>query len=173
MTKKNNINKVKLTEHVTYLIEDSTIYLLLDESTITKEELNIVYKKISLIIEDKELSYINISGKKLEDNKTFFQDLGFTLSYYDVNTLNTIYSGTKDKKMYKCYGLMTKKDFLESMKESKKEIQNELPKIVTNSYSGFVSSMLLLIGGIILLCYFCVQGAIYLIKWEEFVYDIR
>lgn len=164
MTKKKEMKSEKLTDNVAYLIEDSTIYLLLNSNTITREELNIVYKKISLIIEDKELSYINISGKKLEDNKTFFQDLGFTLSYYDVNTLNTIYSGTKDKKMYKCYGLMTKKDFLESMKESKKEIQNELPKIVTNSNSGFVSSMLLLFGGIILLCYFCVQGAIYLVR---------
>ena len=164
MTKKKEMKSEKLTDNVAYLIEDSTIYLLLNSNTITREELNIVYKKISLIIEDKELSYINISGKKLEDNKTFFQDLGFTLSYYDVNTLNTIYSGTKDKKMYKCYGLMTKKDFLESMNESKKEIQNELPKIVTNSNSGFVSSMLLLFGGIILLCYFCVQGAIYLVR---------
>ena len=164
MTKKKEMKSEKLTDNVAYLIEDSTIYLLLNSNTITREELNIVYKKISLIIEDKELSYINISGKKLEDNKTFFQDLGFTLSYYDVNTLNTIYSGTKYKKMYKCYGLMTKKDFLESMKESKKEIQNELPKIVTNSNSGFVSSMLLLFGGIILLCYFCVQGAIYLVR---------
>ena len=164
MTKKKEMKSEKLTDNVAYLIEDSTIYLLLNSNTITREELNIVYKKISLIIEDKELSYINISGKKLEDNKTFFQDLGFTLSYYDVNTLNTIYSGTKDKKMYKCYGLMTKKDFLGSMKESKKEIQNELPKIVTNSNSGFVSSMLLLFGGIILLCYFCVQGAIYLVR---------
>ena len=164
MTNKKEKKSEKLTDNVAYLIEDSTIYLLLNSNTITREELNIVYKKISLIIEDKELSYINISGKKLEDNKKFFQDLGFILSYYDVNTLNTIYKGIKDKKMYKCYGLMTKKDFLENMKENKKEIQNELPKIVTNSNSGFVSSMLLLFGGIILLCYFCVQGAIYLVR---------
>lgn len=164
MTNKKEKKSEKLTDNVAYLIEDSTIYLLLNSNTITREELNIVYKKISLIIEDKELSYINISGKKLEDNKKFFQDLGFTLSYYDVNTLNTIYKGIKDKKMYKCYGLMTKKDFLENMKENKKEIQNELPKIVTNSNSGFVSSMLLLFGGIMLLCYFCVQGAIYLVR---------
>ena len=164
MTNKKEKKSEKLTDNVACLIEDSTIYLLLNSNTITREELNIVYKKISLIIEDKELSYINISGKKLEDNKKFFQDLGFTLSYYDVNTLNTIYKGIKDKKMYKCYGLMTKKDFLENMKENKKEIQNELPKIVTNSNSGFVSSMLLLFGGIMLLCYFCVQGAIYLVR---------
>ena len=66
--------------------------------------------------------------------------------------------------MYKCYGLMTKKDFLESMKENKKDSTSELPSIVTNSNSGFVSSMLLLFGGIILLCYFCIQGAIYLVR---------
>lgn len=163
MTKKKEIKPEKLTDNVAYLTEGSTIYLLLNSNTITREELNVVYKKISIIIEDKELSYINISGKKLEENKAFFQDLGFTLSYYDVNTLNTIYGGTKDKKMYKCYGLMTKKDFLESMKENKKESTSDLPKILTNSNSGFVSSMLLLFGGIILLCYFCVQGAIYLV----------
>ena len=32
------------------------------------------------------------------------------------------------------------------------------------SNSGFVSNVLLLFGGILLLCYFCVQGAIYLVK---------
>ena len=166
MTKKNNINKVKLTEHVTYLIEDSTIYLLLDESTITKEELNIVYKKISLLIEDNELSYINISGKHLEENKGFFMELGFVLSYYDVNKLNKLYREIKDKSSYKCYGIMTKTDFYDKIKEveeSKKQTKNEEIKIV-NGNSGFISSMLLLFGGIILLCYFCVQGAIYLIK---------
>jgi len=163
MTKKKNIKIEKLTDNVTYLIEDTTIYLLLASNTITKEELNIVYKKISLIIEDNELSYINISGKNIEDNKTFFQDLGFTLSYYDVNKLNDLYEGTKDKKAYKCYGLMTKKDFFDKIKEEKKEEKQENIK-VTSSNSGFVSSILLLFGGIILLCYFCVQGAIYLVK---------
>jgi len=163
MTKKKNIKIEKLTDNVTYLIEDTTIYLLLASNTITKEELNIVYKKISLIIEDNELSYINISGKNIEDNKTFFQDLGFTLSYYDVNKLNDLYEGTKDKKAYKCYGLKKKKDFFDKIKEEKKEEKQENIK-VTSSNSGFVSSILLLFGGIILLCYFCVQGAIYLVK---------
>ena len=121
MTKKKERKKEILTENVAYHIEDSTIYLLLASNKITNEELNIVYKKISLIIEDNELSYINISGKKLEDNKTFFQDLGFTLSYYDVNKLNKLYSGIKDKRLYRCYGIMTKKDFLRKLNEERKE----------------------------------------------------
>ena len=166
MTKKKKINKEKLTEHVTYLIEDSTIYLLLDYNTITKEELNIVYKKISLIIEDNDLSYINISGKHLEENKEFFIELGFILSYYDVNKLNNLYRGIKDKSSYKCYGIMTKKDFYDKIKEAENEntnIKNEEIKIVDKN-AGFVSSIMLLFGGIILLCYYCIQWAIQLIK---------
>ena len=124
MTKKKNIKVEKLTENISYRIIDSTIYLLLKENNITKEELNIVYKKLKLIIEDEELSYINISGKHLQENKEFFINLGFTLSYYDVNKLNTLYSGIKDKKMYRCYGIMTKKDFFNNMEEfQKKEVQ--------------------------------------------------
>lgn len=165
MAKKKEIKLEKLTENVTYRIIDSTIYLLLSSNKINKEELNIVYKKISLIIEDNDLSYVNISGKKLEDNKKFFIDLGFTLSYYDVNKLNTLYSGTKDKGLYKCYGIMTKKDFYSRINEQKTETKPnvKIPKESTSD-SGFTSSMLLLFFGIILLCFFCVQGAIYLVK---------
>lgn len=163
MTKKQNQKREKLTDHITYQIEGSTIYLLLDSNTITKEELNIVYKKITLIIEDNELSYINISGKHLEENKTFFQDLGFTLSYYDVNKLNELYKGIKDKGAYKCYGLMTKKDFINKKDEEKIETNSKDIK-VTNTNAGYINSLLLLFGGIILLCYFCVYGAIYLVK---------
>ena len=63
MTRKKNIKIEKLTENISYRIIDSTIYLLLNTSSISKDELNIAYKKISLVIEDNELSYINISGK--------------------------------------------------------------------------------------------------------------
>lgn len=162
MIKKKEIKSEKLTENVTYRIMDSTIYLLLSSNTISKEELNIVYKKIALIIEDNELSYINISGKNLEEKKEYFIDLGFNLSYYDVNKLNTLYKGARDKKQYKCYGLMTKKDFYSSLKE-KTEL-NQMTAIPIISNSGFVSNMLLLFFGIALLCFFCVQGAIYLVK---------
>jgi len=175
MTKKKNEKKEKLTDNITYLIEDSTIYLLLNNNRITKEELNIVYKKIPLVIEDNELSYINISGKNLEENKKFFIELGFTLSYYDVNKLNTLYRGIKDKKDYKCYGIMTKKDFYDKIEENQKEnIKKTGAEIkIIDSNSGFISNMILLFGGIILLCYFCIEGAILLIKWEEQIYGIR
>ena len=63
MTKKKNIKLEKLTENISYRIIDSTIYLLLSTSNISIEELNIAYKKVFLVIEDNELSYINISGK--------------------------------------------------------------------------------------------------------------
>lgn len=163
MAKKKNIKIEKLTDNITYRIIDSTIYLLLSSNTITKEELNIAYKKISLIIEDNELSYVNISGQRLEDNKAFFNDLGFTLSYYDVNKLNILYAGIKDKKSYRCYGLMTKKDFFTKMNEEK--IEEKAQNInITSSNSGYINNLLLLFGGIILLCYFCVEGAIYLVK---------
>ena len=163
MTKKKNVKRQSLTDHVAYHIEDSTIYLLLDGNIVPKEELNIVYKKITLIIEDNDLSYINISGKRLEENKEFFQELGFTLSYYDTNKLNELYKDKKDKISYKCYGLMTKRDFMNKIKENKEEQKKEDIKII-NSNDGFISSMGLLFGGIALLCYFCVQGAIYLIR---------
>lgn len=163
MAKKKNIKIEKLTDNITYRIIDSTIYLLLSSNIITKEELNIAYKKISLIIEDNELSYVNISGQRLEDNKAFFNDLGFTLSYYDVNKLNILYAGIKDKKSYRCYGLMTKKDFFTKMNEEK--IEEKAQNInITSSNSGYINNLLLLFGGIILLCYFCVEGAIYLVK---------
>lgn len=163
MTKKKNIKIEKLTENICYRIIDSTIYLLLNTSNITKEELNIAYKKISLIVEDNELSYINISGRNLENNKSYFIDLGFTLSYYDVNKLNELYAGVKDKKSYRCYGIMTKKDFYSKMNEEKKEEKEEKIKVISSN-SGYVNNLLLLFGGIALLCYFCIQGAIYLVR---------
>ena len=163
MSKKKNINRYELTDNITYLIEDTTIYLLLDSNTIINDELNIIYKKIPLLIEDNELSYINISGKHLEENKKYFQELGFTLSYYDVNKLNELYKGIKNKKDYRCYGIMTKKDFINKINEEKKEENTKEVKVISSN-SGFVSSMLLLLGGIALLCYFCVYGAISLVK---------
>lgn len=163
MPRKKIINREKLTDNITYQIEDTTIYLLLDSNTITNDELNIMYKKIPLILEDNDLSYINISGKHLEDNKKFFIDLGFTLSYYDVAKLNELYKGVRDKKDYRCYGIMTKNDFINKTKEETKKENIKEVKIINNN-SGFVSSMLLLFGGIALLCYFCVYGAISLVK---------
>ena len=163
MTRKKNIKIEKLTENISYRIIDSTIYLLLNTSSISKDELNIAYKKISLVIEDNELSYINISGKNLEKNKNYYIELGFTLAYYDVNKLNELYAGVKDKKSYRCYGIMTRKDFYSKMNEDKKEVKEENIKVISSN-SGYVNNLLLLFGGIALLCYFCIQGAIYLVR---------
>ena len=162
MTKTKKISSEKLTTNISYIIEDTTIYLLLSSNKITKEELYIAYKKVAILVEDNDLSYINISGKHLEENKSYFESLGFSLSYYDVNKLNTIYRGIQSKKDYKCYGLMTRKDFFDIMKEEK---TNETPQSSTvPSNAGYVSNLLLLFGGIILLCFFCIEGAIYLVK---------
>ena len=50
------------------------------------------------------------------------------------------------------------------MEDKKVEEKKEKDTKVINSNSGFVSNMILLFGGIILLCYLCVEGAIYLVK---------
>lgn len=158
----NNIRVRRLTDHVAYRIIDSTIYLFQEEN-ISDEEMEIVYKKLFLLIEDNDIAYINISTRNMEEKKEFYNALGFSLSYYDVNKLNILYDGKKNKKDYRCYGIMTKRDFLDKLKDNKKDsvIDN---REVKKANSGFVNGMLLLFGGIILLCYFCVQGAIYLVK---------
>ena len=164
MRKKKEIKLEKLTENVTYRIIDGTIYLFLSSNSISTQELNVVYKKISLIIEDNDLSYVNISGKRLEDNKSYFLDLGFSLSYYDINKLNELYSGTSDKRLYKCYGIMTKSDFFSKLNEVKNDFEQNIIKVENKKSYGFVNSMLLLFFGLVLLCFFCVQGAIYLVR---------
>lgn len=161
MKKKNNEVK-RLTDHITYRIIDSTIYLF-QESDFSADEIKVAYKKLVLLIDDNDISYINITASKMEDRKEFYQKLGFSLSYYDVNKLNFLYAGKKNKKDYRCYGIMTKKDFFNCFNEDKKEQLLENRKVVSTN-SGFVNGMLLLFGGIVLLCYFCVQGAIYLVK---------
>ena len=162
MTREGNIKFEILTDHVTYCIIDSTIYLF-QNSEIYEDEIKIIYKKLSLLIEDNDISYINISAKKIEERKEIYQKMGFTLSYYDVNKLNILYKGKKNKKDYRCYGIMTKRDFLERMEDNVEDCSLKNVKI-TESNSGFVSSMLLLFAGIALLCYFFVQGAIYMVK---------
>ncbi len=161
--RKNDIKPKKLTDHITYRIIDNTIYLFQEKEDILDDELKTAFKKLSLMIDDYDIYYINISAKKIEDRKEFYQKLGFTLSYYDVNKLNKLYAGNKNKSLYKCYGIMTKKDFFDGMNESKKNEYSE-NKMIVSSNSGYVSNLLLLFGGIILLCYFCIEGAIYLVK---------
>ena len=91
-----------------------------------------------------------------------YQKLGFSLSYYDVNKLNVLYDGKKNKKDYRCYGIMTKKDFFDKI--NNKEDNVEKHDRVINSNSGYVYNLFLLFGSIMFLCYLCVQGAIYLVK---------
>lgn len=161
--KKNSIKLEKLTDHVTYRIINDTIYLFQNIFDITNEEFKIVYKRLSLLIEDNDISYINISAERMQDRKEFYQKLGFSLSYYDAQKLNMLHADKKNKSLYKCYGLMTKKDFLSMLKEEDVEVIQNDRKIITSN-DGYVSSLLLLFGGIILLCYFCVNGAIYLVR---------
>lgn len=157
MTKKED---KKLTNHITYRILDNTIYLFQDKEDIPEEEYNILFKKLSLIIEDNDISYINITSSRMEERKELYKNLGFILSYYDVNKLNTLYGNKKNKMLYKCYGIMTKRDFLD--RDKKKE--NVVPSVKYSYSSGFVTNILLLFGGVILLCFFAVYGAISLVK---------
>ena len=156
--------KIHLTDHFTYQIIDNVIYLF-EETKSPKEELKIVFKKVALLIEDEDISYINISAKNIEDRKKYYMDLGFSLSYYSVDKLNTLYKEKRDKKAYRCYAVMTKNDFLNIGKKENKE--EEKVVIKTNnkiSNKGFINSMILLFGGIIFLCYLCVKGAIMVIE---------
>lgn len=162
MATKKNVKWDKLNDYITYRIIDSTLYLIEKDDYINDDSWKLICKKIKLLIEDNNISYINISSKNIDKNRKIYQELGFTISYYDVNKLNMIYDGIKDKKLYRTYGIITKNDFLNSLKDDNKiSSKNET---IVYSNSGFVSNVLLLFGGILLLCYFCVQGAIYLVK---------
>lgn len=164
--KKKKEEKIHLTDHFTYQIIDNVIYLF-EESKSSEEELQILFKKVSLLIEDNDIAYINISSKNIEKRKKYYTDLGFSLSYYNVDKLNTLYKGYSDKKDYRCYAVMTKNDFLNiDNKDNKKNVTEVIKKEEKedNSNKGFINSMLLLFGGIILLCYLCVEAAITIIK---------
>lgn len=162
MATKKDVKWDKLNDYITYRIIDSTLYLIEKDDYINDDSWKLICKKIKLLIEDNNISYINISSKNIDKNRKIYQKLGFTISYYDVNKLNMIYDGIKDKKLYRTYGIITKNDFLNSLKDDNKiSSKNEA---IVYSNSGFVSNVLLLFGGILLLCYFCVQGAIYLVK---------
>lgn len=162
--KKKVVKLERLTDHITYRILNNTIYLLLEIDNILEDEFEIAFKKVSLLIEDNDISYINISGKSIENRSDFYKKLGFNLSYYDVNKLNILYSGYKDKKLYKCYGIMTKSDFFSMMEEINKIEEKKQDINIINSNSGFVSDVLLLLLGISLLCFFNSQAIIYFVK---------
>ena len=162
MATKKDVKWDKLNDYITYRIIDSTLYLIEKDDYINDDSWKLICKKIKLLIEDNNISYINISSKNIDKNRKIYQKLGFTISYYDVNKLNMIYDGIKDKKLYRTYGIITKNDFLNSLKDDNKISSKNETIVYSNSW--FVSNVLLLFGGILLLCYFCVQGAIYLVK---------
>lgn len=164
MTKKEVIKYEKITDHITYRIIDNTIYLFKSDSEILPDEIQMLYKKLLLLIDDNDISYINISGKNLAKNKEFYQNIGFNMSYYDVNKLNLLYKGYKNKELYKCYGIMTKNDFLNMINSNDSDEKASDVMGVTSSNDGFISNVLLLIIGFCLLCFFSVQGAISLVK---------
>ncbi|UKI27522.1 MAG: hypothetical protein L6V91_02650 [Bacilli bacterium] len=115
-----------------------------------------------LVIEDNDIAYINISSRKIEDRKEFYQKLGFSLSYYDVNKLNILYSNVKNRIDYRCYGIMTKKDFFDRINDTENKNNED---IVIKDNSGYVYNLFLFIWwNYTSLLFFCVQGAIYLVK---------
>ena len=162
MATKKDVKWDKLNDYITYRIIDSTLYLIEKDDYINDDSRKLICKKIKLLIEDNNISYINISSKNIDKNRKIYQELGFTISYYDVNKLNALYDGKKNKKDYRCYGIMTKKDFFDKI--NNKEDNAEKHDRVINSNSGYVYNLFLLFGSIMFLCYLCVQGAIYLVK---------
>ena len=162
MATKKDVKWDKLNDYITYRIIDSTLYLIEKDDYINDDSWKLICKKIKLLIEDNNISYINISSKNIDKNRKIYQKLGFTISYYDVNKLNVLYDGNKNKKDYRCYGIMTKKDFFDKI--NNKDDNAEKHDRVINSNSGYVYNLFLLFGSIMFLCYLCVQGAIYLVK---------
>lgn len=151
----------KIDNLVTYRIIDNTIYLIDSNDGITNANFKIICKKIALLIEDNDIDYINITSRNMENNKGVYQKFGFILSYYDVNKINMIYGDIKDKKLYRTYCIMTRNDFFDSLNNDGLSLDFDN---TFNSNDGFISNILLLFIGVLLLCYFCACGAIYLVK---------
>lgn len=144
---------IKLTNHITYRIIDNILYLFLDDS-VSYDDIRFIYKKIFMIIKDKNIDYINFCTRNMACKKEMYKDLELMFLLYDVNKLNVLFNGIKNKIEYKCYGLISKKQFMEmiNMKDN------------NNSNKGFVSNMLLLSFGLLLLCFFSIEAAIYLVN---------
>lgn len=162
IVRRNNLLNKRLTDHITYRIVDNTIYLYQEED-ISLNEMNMALKKLILFFDDSDICYVNIISYRIENKRDFYREFGFSFSYYDVNKLQFLCDGKKNKKDYRCYGKMSKREFFDMMNEKKKDSLIDRKEVVSDN-SGFVNSMLLLFGGITLLCYFCIQGAIYMVK---------
>lgn len=167
INEKKSINAIKvkkITDHIAYQIIGNTIYLLQKKVDISADEVNKALKKISSVVLGGDILNINISANKIEDRKVFYQSLGFSFAYYDVHRLCMLYPNKKNKSNYRCYGFMTKKNFLTNFNAEKENRSGNGERELIFSNNGYVSNLLLLFFGIILLCFVCVEGAIYLVK---------
>ena len=81
MATKKDVKWDKLNDYITYRIIDSTLYLIEKDDYINDDSWKLICKKIKLLIEDNNISYINISSKNIDKNRNIYQDLGFTISY--------------------------------------------------------------------------------------------
>ena len=68
---KKEIKKIKLTDNISYYISDNTIYLFQDEYNFSKDDIKIIGKKVALLIQDNDISYINITAKGIEIRKVY------------------------------------------------------------------------------------------------------
>ena len=148
--------KIHLTDHYTYQIIDSVIYIFEERQT-TLEETKKLLEKVSLLIESENILYINLTGKNMEARKAHYIGLGFSLAYYSVDKLNTLYKGHNDKKQFRCYAVMPKEDLLNMTNKGQKKIK------LNSSNEGFISNVLLLFTGVMILCYLIIQASIILI----------
>lgn len=149
--KEKKIKLDKLTDHINYCLIDDTIYFFTENYEIKERDLLKIAQKV---VTTRDISEINITGKNIDKISKNYQDLGLTLAKYPINKLSTLYTRKKDKESYRCFAKMSREQLLQKFNL----------KTEANSNAGFVNNFLLLFGGIILLCYFCIQGAIYLVK---------
>lgn len=163
MTNENTVKIIKLTQYVSYCIIYDTIYLLISDDILFDKEIGYLGDKLEMLILNNDILYVNVSGKELAERKEIYKDFGFSLAYYDLHKLRVLYPNKKNKMEYRCYGVMEKDDFLKRLSDDKLKRKEE-GKSSINANDGYVSNLLLLFGGIILLCFFCVQGAIYLVR---------
>ena len=151
--------KIHLTDHFTYKIIGNVIYLF-ENYPVSDEEFQMMIKKVSMMLLDNDVDYVNISSKNIEKRRDYYVNLGFSLSYYSIEKLNSLYNGYEDKKAYRCYAVMTKNDFLNiGKKEDEEEVVVYKKCESNNSNKGFISNMFLLFGGLLFLCYLCVEIA--------------
>ena len=62
MATKKDVKWDKLNDYITYRIIDSTLYLIEKDDYINDDSWKLICKKIKLLIEDNNISYINISS---------------------------------------------------------------------------------------------------------------